>query len=51
MVSNTFYQHGAYIGVILLTNCVPKWVTISHTSFGLQYEIMTYEPTIHIRDL
>ena len=24
MVSNTFQPHGAYIGVTLLTNCVPK---------------------------
>ena len=39
MVSNTFKQHGAYITVILLTKCVPKWVTISLTLFGLQYDV------------
>jgi len=37
MVSNKFKQHGAYIGVILLN----KWVTISLTLFGLQYDVWT----------
>jgi len=31
-----------------INKCVPKWVTISLTLFGLQYE---YEPTVHIQDL
>ena len=48
MVSNTFKQHCAYIGVILYKQCVPKWVIISLTLFGLN---LTYEPTIHIREM
>jgi len=52
MVSNTYYQHGVYIdniGVILY-----KQMCTQHGSpFLLPYlgYNMTYEPTIHIRDL
>jgi len=42
MVSNTYEQHGAYIGYILLNKCVPKWVTISDNLFTKHSTHMAY---------
>jgi len=47
MVSNTFYQHGAYIHWSY-PNLYPKGSPFLLHYLGYN---MTYEPTIHIRDL